>query len=495
MRIFLLVISILAAICCAAQSSSFLNTDKVSELSGKIRNYQPNENNRFFTIRILPVHGIPPLITVPVNNDGTFTIQFIHPYTGDLHARYAGKYLYIYFIAGAKETIEIDEKSLLQSENIADAVSISGESGKIARLCMDLRYNLDKQQWKTQVNWEDTSKTDNEITDMYVQLMNEQLTWFETYTRQKEITNAAFQSWAKNDIMYSAAYMAASSMQDGTRGRKYTFPDIFHVIKKIPADNPQGISNSMYYAYISSLAHIMTFAYNLRPVYTDIRLKTGNNAIAYFPARIDSITTGSTRQLFYFYLFIANLNKADFYQQDFDKVVLDNQLKQAYQAARTERFGSFKEYNLLEKLKTYQADTLVKSRLIALFTAQKDNFVYLDFWGNWCGSCMMEIPFYGMFIDRFKGKKIKFFFMGVNTPEKESLKIKNKYRINARFITLNASEVDILRSILPIPSYPTHILLRPGSMVTNYGSEKITDGNTLHQRPIQKLESILANAQ
>jgi thiol-disulfide isomerase/thioredoxin len=495
MRIVLLVISVLTAFCCTAQSTSFLNADKVSELSGKILNYRPNENNRVFSIRILPVHWRPENVVVPVNSDGSFTIQFTQPYTGNHHIKFAGKVFDFYFIAGAKETIEIDEKLLLADGNKTEAVIISGESGIVTSLLLDWMYKYGNKHLNTQVDLPDTSRADKEVIDLYLQKMKKELTNLETYTRENGITNPVFQNWAKNEIMYRAGFEAASIIQSGERSKKFLFTDMLHISKNIPVTNPYASQNSYYYIYLRYLAGNMTLAYNMRPAYEQLRIKTGNNAIPHVSAIIDSISTGEARQLLYFYLFTENVKKAAYYRQEFDNVVLDKRLKNTHEAVRMVVYDAFKEFNLLEKLKAFKVDAGLKSRLISLFEKEKDKFVYLDFWGNWCGPCMEEMRFYGSFIDRFKDKKITFIFMGVNTPEKEAVKVKNKFRVNGRFVTLTETEVEILRSLLDISGYPTHKLLKPGSIVTNYGAEKITDGTTLHPIVVQKLESILTNAQ
>jgi thiol-disulfide isomerase/thioredoxin len=155
----------------------------------------------------------------------------------------------------------------------------------------------------------------------------------------------------------------------------------------------------------------------------------------------------------------------------------------------------FTEFDLLTKLKSYNVDASLKERLIKLLESRKDSYVFMDFWGTWCGPCMNEMPHYAEFIKRLKDKNITFFFMGVNTPETEALKVKKKYKIDGNFITLTESEEAILQNILSIKGYPTHVLLKPGLIVTGYTGENISWGQNFNTYSVKKIESYLTATQ
>jgi len=92
--------------------------------------------------------------------------------------------------------------------------------------------------------------------------------------------------------------------------------------------------------------------------------------------------------------------------------------------------------------------------------------------------CMKEMPHYSEFIDQFKESQPSFLFFAVLTEEKSAQEIKNKYAINGKFIVLNDIENNIMRNVLQFSGYPSHFVLKPGSLVVDNTISRITSGGS-----------------
>jgi thiol-disulfide isomerase/thioredoxin len=110
----------------------------------------------------------------------------------------------------------------------------------------------------------------------------------------------------------------------------------------------------------------------------------------------------------------------------------------------------------------------LKQKFIVLFKQWKGTNLLIDFWGDWCGPCMMEMPGYPKLIAAFENKPLKFIFFSSLMIEKSMLAVKKQYHINADFINLSKDEVAVMNNLFEFHSYPTHILVNTsGSVVSN----------------------------
>lgn len=93
----------------------------------------------------------------------------------------------------------------------------------------------------------------------------------------------------------------------------------------------------------------------------------------------------------------------------------------------------------------------------------KGKFLYLEFWGSWCGPCVKEIPNLKKAYENLDHSKIE--FLGVALDDRESLnKILDKEQIEWKQILCEKQEGTILAEY-NIKGYPTSFLIDPNGKI------------------------------
>lgn len=496
MRVLFLLIASIAFYTSHGQAGSFFNLTRTSDIDGKIRNYQPREKNRFFTLRVFDVSGRFKDTSVLIKPDGSFFIRFLMPFESELMMQYDGTFVYIQHQIGYRMPIEIDDRLWKANENKSKAFVSDHEMNRISAQLIDFDYHVSRQSFKTVVDWEDKGKTDEEVVNLRLQRMKEQMTFADNFFKGKRVLDY-IPRFAKTRVQFDAGFEILHELFTSSRYKSYTPDQLFGLLKHFPVDSMLSVMSSDYYRFTAAFAGGLDISYNINPLFETWRRENARNKFQYLLDKIDSaqgsIYPGTWYKLLYHHLYIAHSTaqtdffKTRFYAKTNDKLLNDN-MDKAHASAQ-KKFAGF---SLLDKLKSYDVDEPMKARLIALFESHQDKYLFLDFWGTWCAPCMREMPHYPELIKRFAGKNIRFVFMGVNTPEKQAQQVKDKYRIDAEFITLSPSEHAILKNLLSITGYPSHHLLKPGSMVMDYTGEHIAMGDYLNPGPVKKIETFLA---
>lgn len=105
--------------------------------------------------------------------------------------------------------------------------------------------------------------------------------------------------------------------------------------------------------------------------------------------------------------------------------------------------------------------------MVKLLESEKGHYVFMDFWGIWCGSCMLDMPNYPAFMDKSKGKPIKFIFFAIQTNPQQINEVKNKYGIDAKFISLTDDETAIMNNVLDFSAIPAQFVIDPSGYVVS----------------------------
>jgi thiol-disulfide isomerase/thioredoxin len=500
MRALLALIICLAFLSSQAQHRSFFNLDHPNTLEGKIRNYKQREDNRFFKVRTFDVQGRIKDTSVEIKPDGSFYVRYLAPGATNIMIQYAGTFVHLLQYIGNKSTLEIDDKVWMANENKAPAIKSIDEMSRISAIVIDFRYHLRNQVLKTPIDWQDKSKADEELVNIRLQRLKEQLEYLEKYTREKDVRDNLFKEWTKYDMIFEAGWEIAFTLFTSSRHRSYTIDQLFTLLKKFPVDSMSSAMTSNFYSFADMFTGALLISHNINPGYEALRKQPDHNVVQFLLDKMDSVDKSSSTDIWYkllYYNLYVSLSpaKTAFYETRFYGKTRDDLLNEKMDQFRVQFQQPFTEFDLLTKLKSYNVDASLKERLIKLLESRKDSYVFMDFWGTWCGPCMSEMPHYAEFIKRLKDKNITFFFMGVNTPETEALKVKKKYKIDGNFITLTESEEAILQNILSIKGYPTHVLLKPGLIVTGYTGENISWGQNFNTYSVKKIESYLTATQ
>lgn len=500
MRIFLALLVCLAFQSSQAQYRSFFNLDHPNTLEGKIRNYKQREDNRFFKVRTFDVAGRHKDTSVEIKPDGSFYVRFLMPGATDIWIQYAGTFVHFLQYIGNSSTLEIDDKVWMASDNKASAIKSVDEMSRISAMVIDFRYHLWNDILKTPVDWQDKSKTDEEMVNARLRRLKEQLEYLEKYIREKNVRDNLFKQWTKYDMIFEAGQEIAFTLFTSSRHKSYTIDQLFTLLKNFPVDSMPSGMTSNFYAFARTFAGDLLVSHNINPAYEALRKQPDHSVAQFLLDKMDSVDKSSSTdiwyKLLYYNLYVAlPPAQTSFYETRFYGKTRDQLLNKNMDEVRVKYEKPFTEFDLLAKLRSYNVDASLKQRLIQLLESRKDSYVFMDFWGTWCGPCMREMPHYAEFIRRLKDKNISFFFMGVNTPEADALKVKEKYKIDGNFFTLTESEEAILLNLLSIKGYPTHVLLRPGSMVTGYTGENISWGDNFNTYSVKKIESYLTATQ
>jgi thiol-disulfide isomerase/thioredoxin len=153
---------------------------------------------------------------------------------------------------------------------------------------------------------------------------------------------------------------------------------------------------------------------------------------------------------------------------------------------RSPTVENFEAFAIIDRLKAQKVSPVLKQKLIKLFTAYKGQNLYIDFWGDWCGPCMREMPNYPELISTLADKHIKFVFFSAFTTKESMLAIQKKHQINGDFINLSNDEVSILNNAFGFHSFPTHFMVNTEGMVIG----KPNKGETAQKA--KEIENILS---
>ena len=466
----------------------FVNAQKKIPVTGQIKNYVPDNDNRFIRFRTYDISGRSKDSAVFINKSGNFNTILSQPFEGDISMMFDEKFVTLYGIPGEKIGLEIDAVKLKSEENKSKAITITGKSASVSKLIM--QFKLPKQDGiPADENWNDSTLSDQTIAKARAKRMKNEIDFLNQWMKKNGVTNKTFSNWARNNIIYNAGLDITGNLYMSKR-RTATDQQLMEFTTEIPLDNPTALNNSAYYLYLQSMAMNIQFIVNGNPQYDSIRKLMGKNAIPIYLQKIDQYTKGFAKQMMYYTTFNSNrAEKTEPYAESFDSVITIPCLQNLIAARKNNK--PFQPYSIIEKLKEYKIDDSLKSRLISIFESSKKN-LFIDFWGDWCAPCMREMPHFPKLVNMFKGSELDFLFFAVETSEQKAIEIKNKYGIDAVFIVLSNNEVRIMNNVLGFSSYPSHFIIGAGGMVKENFGMHIDSGNELSNVAVDRLKKYSA---
>ncbi|HEX4374493.1 MAG TPA: TlpA disulfide reductase family protein, partial [Puia sp.] len=232
---------------------------------------------------------------------------------------------------------------------------------------------------------------------------------------------------------------------------------------------------------------------NVNPAYKILRKENGNNPVPVALQKIDLYTMGLAKQLLYYDNYISyRSSQTVYYLNRYQKAITNKYLRKQLEEKAESATKTFEAYNVIQKINDYKIDESLKTRLLKIFEKEKNNYLFVDFWGSWCGPCMLEMPVYPKFIGQFNKDTLHFLFLSYEMTEEQVIQIKNKYGIAGDFILLNNNEMKILNNVLGFESYPHHFVIDPESFVVNNNISGIESGDEPNKEVIKKVQDILA---
>jgi len=448
-------------------------------ISGRIKNYKPGENNQFIKFWTFSPTGRSKDTSVFIIN-GKFEVVLPSPMAGDMQIAYHDIVTRIYQRPGEDIKLNFEDGRF----------KIAGESSEVSRLIMNFESELQKASFRVEPDWKIVD--DSIFAQQRLARMDEEIAVLKNFISRNRIANRQFVEWATNDSRYNAGFDILFHCFAGKRDRDMTHAKLLKLIERLPVNNPSAIQNSAYYQFIRLIGNDIQFIINLNPAFDSSINLNDNNRYAIALEKNDQIAYGIAKELLYFNLALGLSSRSiDALWDRLDSSITQPYLKKWLILEKENKDKSFVKFEILKKIKESSVDEKVKRSLVDLFEKRSDEYLFIDFWGTWCGPCMGEMKFYSAFIDSLKTKKISFLFLATGTPESQVHEVKAQYNINGEFVALNTNEQRLLENVFGFSGYPSHFILAPGTIVIDNTIGRIVSGAEVSSYSLQKVRKLV----
>ncbi|MEE1946633.1 TlpA disulfide reductase family protein [Pedobacter sp. KR3-3] len=466
--LLLAISSCYAAVAQNQTATNYFNEKDSVQISGKIIGYKPGQGDHFMTFSTYDLRGKATNEAIQIKENGDFWIKLYQPFEGDMLLNYKDAFIDLYTKPGTVIRLEINNDKISSEKNNEGAVVAFGQFAALNNLLFRFHQEFAQQPF-SKVNMGDKTQSDSLYAARKMARLDEQLRFLDSFVKQHQVKDQFFINWKKNELQYKTGIDILFFPFAGKFNDKIVQSQLLKIIEAIPINNPGALNNSAYYGFLKMLSTGQEIMVNINPSY-DLAKKQTGNVIDLYLNEVDKFSTGPSKDILHYNLLV---DKASFVK---DTLAWDRQVKtisnpflrQKLIEKKAKTVKGFTSYAILDRLQKLKANKSLKQKLIDLFTQTKGTNLYIDFWGDWCGPCMAEMPSYPRLIDAFKGKPLKFLFLSAFTTEENMLAVKKKYGIEAEFVNLNKDEVAILNNVFEFYSYPSHFLVNSeGRVVAN----------------------------
>ncbi len=488
--IALLSIAFFAFVQSLAQSP-FNEKDSI-EIKGKVIGYNPKQEDHFITFNTYDLLGKPKQQAIQISDDGSFWIKCYQPFIGDVQVNYKDAYLNLYAEPKKPIILTIDDAKVNRETGHNGAVSVKGELANINNDILKFNIAFTQHQFVVKTDLGDKSQTDSAFAAQIKLRLKEEFEFLNLFIKTNQINNQTFINWQRNHLQYTAAKEMLFFPFAGKFNKEITQEKLLRLLEGIPLNNELAFHNSSYYGFLNILNGDQQIIININPLYEALKKENKGNSISILLDEIDKYADGLTKQFLYS---ITYSGKGGGYASDpaqfssrFDQIITNPFLKRQLQDKQVPKHNVFKAYNIVDRLKSLKVKESLKQRLMTIFDKYEGISLYIDFWGDWCGPCMSELPSYPKLIAAMEGKPIKFIFLSTFTTEESMLAIKEKFKIKGDFINLNKDEVAIVNNIFEFHSYPSHFLVNDKGNVIENMAKVTVDGS---DKKAQQIEDLL----
>jgi thiol-disulfide isomerase/thioredoxin len=157
---------------------------------------------------------------------------------------------------------------------------------------------------------------------------------------------------------------------------------------------------------------------------------------------------------------------------EFSKVEIFDRFKKEISEIITEPYLKeplFEEYrNTLDKINNpvLASDIIMKKISSSILTASIDStiksnkgkVIYLDCWATWCGPCLTELPQSLKLMKEYKGKKVSFIFVCIDSEDKNWKALLSRLQLKGEHLYLNKEGSAEFRKQFNIKGIPRYIL-------------------------------------
>jgi thiol-disulfide isomerase/thioredoxin len=465
------------------------------EINGHVKDYTPDNNNRFINFRMNKVLGQFRDTSILIDLNGNFHAVLYQPFEGNVSFYYSSGDGYVfkdlYISPGSAISLSINEKKI-RSKEYPKSFAASGKFSLTNRLMNDFERAMESHHFITPNIWPDSKLKSDAIASFWNRRMKEELRFFHDYLKKYGVSDPVFKSWEENNIIYTGGARVASSLFLGRRDSTLTYERYLSYFGDVPFERQGAVHNSAYYDFIRVFAGGLEIIENLNPAYGDEKKTNGNDIYPLALRQVDKIAHGLSRDLMYASLFDPRrLAQSTYGQSLYAKNVKDRFIQTAISKQAFEQTKLFAPYDILDRLNSYTIDDSLKTRLAEIFLKHKGRYLFIDFWGSWCGPCMLEMPVYPKFIAHFKDDSIRFLFLSFEMTQQGVEQIQKKYGIEGDFILLSTNEMKILNNVLGFEEYPRHFLVDPGGRVINNNIWSISSGDEPSKAMMNKVSNLM----
>lgn len=487
--IALLSIAFLAFGHCLAQST-FNEKDSI-EISGKVIGYDAKQEDHFITFSTYDLHGRSKQQAIQISDDGSFWIKCYQPFIGDVQVNYKDAYLNLYAEPNKPLILTINDSKVGRETGHDAAFSVKGELANLNNDILKFTTAFAQHQFVVKTDMGDKSQTDSAFAAQIKLRLKEELAFLNLFIKTNKIDNQTFINWQRNHLQYTAAKEMLFFPFAGKFNKDITQQKLFLLLEGIPLNNNLAFHNSSYYSFLSMLNGDQQIIININPLYEDLKKENKGNSIGILLDEIDKYANGLTKEFLYAITYSSkgggNASNPAQFANRFDQIITNPFLKNQFISKQVPNQNTFKAYSIVDRLKALKVKESLKQRLITIFNNYQSTSLYIDFWGDWCGPCMSELPSYPKLIAAMDGKPIKFLFLSTFTTEESMLAIKDKFKIKGDFINLNKDEVAIVNNVFEFHSYPSHFLVNNRGKVIEDMAKVTVDGVDKKAQQIEEL--------
>lgn len=451
----------------AQQPLAFIAKDSIY-IKGSISGFTSGQQDGFVSFTTAGINGETKKQAIQIAANGSFSAALYQPFAGDITFNYKNAFVSLYATPADTLILKIDDKLMDRQTGYRNAITAWGKQDATNNILLQFQSTMSMHSFKAQANIGDKTLGDAGFAEKRTARMNEELAYLDGYITTNRITDATFKTWQKNQLMYTAAKEMVLYPFFGKMNKDISPAQLSALIKNIPVENQQALHNSAYYDFLKMLALGEQIIININPAFDEAKKQNGYNPIPLYLDRIDQTYKGISRQLMYYDTYSPNSKyNTDELKARFSAAITEPTIRQKFSVLLAVPV-KFATYNLTARIMAAKVSDSLKTKLAGLFNRYKGNNLYLDFWGDWCGPCMSEMPGYPATIAVLKDQPLKFIFLSAHTTTESMLAIKAKFGIDADFINLSNNEVAILNNVLDFHSYPSHFVIdSTGNVISN----------------------------
>lgn len=468
MRSLILVLICLSSLVGYPQAGNVFSKEFIN-ISGRIEEYQPNSKNGFISFRSTDLKGRSADTAIMIDKDGGFAVRIYQPYAGDIAFQYNEEFITLYASPGDKIKLYINATQFAQKETRTGSIRVEGEKVPMSQWILQWYEAKDKWTPSFTADWENKELSDTAFAEQRKKQLAEEQSFLESFNAERHPPKE-FYSWAKNSLLYTAGREISFHCFAGKINDKLHDNALMELLKGFPLNSPEAIHCTEYYSFISVLSGDLQIIVNLHPSYEAQKKLNGKNAFPIYMELYDKHATGLARELLYYNLFSSTTPSiSEPYISVFQRQVQNEIVRNEMSARRTKLFQPFQPVDIISRIKSQKADTLSKTRILALLDNLKGKKIFIDFWGSWCAPCMIEMKYYPELMDSVKDLPLQFVFLAAETKDEKVADVKSKFPPSAHFLNLTDNEIRLLTNVFRFNSYPAHFMLD-------------TEGNTMDLR-------------